>query len=222
MGCVEGRGGVMAMSHTASGAHFRASIPHGTGVSSGRADRLLLMQSHGCGPRALPASHLKRSSARPALNAGPRMALHTAAPLLAHGCCCCCMGAGRRAGGARGAGRLSERAQGAGRLSAGKGGRAAPGGHGGRGPACWAGRATPGGTGRKAPGGGRMAPGRAGRGAPWGLPWNSRPGFTHARAAPRKALYTVHGRPRRPLRTRWMHRCRKSSTSRVSLSVMLP
>ncbi len=45
----------MAMSH------FRASIPHGTGVSSGRADRLLLMQSHGCGPRALPASHLKRS-----------------------------------------------------------------------------------------------------------------------------------------------------------------
>ena len=40
----------MAMSHTASGAHFRASIPHGTGVSSGRADRLLLMQSHGCGP----------------------------------------------------------------------------------------------------------------------------------------------------------------------------
>ena len=83
------------------------------------------MQSHlGCGPRALPASHLKRSSARPALNAGPRMALHTAAPLLAHGCCCCCMCAGRRAGGARGAGRLSERAQGAGRLSAGKGGRA--------------------------------------------------------------------------------------------------
>ena len=53
---------------------------HGTGVSSGRADRLLLMQAHGCGPRALPASHLKRSSARPALNAGspvpPRVALH--------------------------------------------------------------------------------------------------------------------------------------------------
>ena len=94
--------------------------------------------------------------------------IHCPRPRSRHWPCCCCMGARRRAGGARGAVRLS----------AGKGGRAAPGGHGGRGPACWAGRATPGGIGRKAPGGGRMAPGRAGRGAPWGLPWNSRPGFT--------------------------------------------